>query len=134
MMSISEVISNLISDPINGPFEGEDYCIDNNTIEVSNNNARLAANIMRQVNASELFDDKLVKLGLRGDSILLGFDTMSELEAVYSTNVGPGNTLLAEVKQDEDGKFCVYVDKVRAVRMYSKISKAKAYIKTLKES
>lgn len=131
-MNVTEIINNLIADPIEGPFEGEDYWIEEDgTIQVNNNDARLAANILRTVNNSGLLETKLVKLGQRGDSILLGFDTLNDAEANYTTNIGYNNETLAEVKKDNAGKFCVYLDKKRATRMFSKMAGAKAYLKTL---
>lgn len=131
-MTVAEAISNLVGDPINGPYEGEDYWIDDNgSIQVNNNDVRLAATIMRKINASNLFETKLVKTGQRGDSILLGFDTLLDAEANYTTRIGFNNETLAEVKKDTAGKFCLYLNNKRATRMFAKMAGAKAYLKTL---
>ena len=130
--TISEQLSNIIGDPINGPYEGEDYWIDaDGTVQVAENNVKLAAMIMRQANSSGYFDTKLVKVGNKGDSILLGFDTMADIEPVYTANIGFKRDTLAEVKRDLAGKFCVYLNKKRASRMFSKLSAVKAYLKKL---
>lgn len=123
----------LISCPIDGPFEGEDYLIDNenNTIQVTHNNIKLAATIMRKVNTSDLFEIKLVKVGQAGDSILLGADTLTEDKAVYTANIGFQRDTLAEVKKDKAGKLCLYLNKKRSPRMFNKMSSLKEFLKTL---
>jgi hypothetical protein len=132
MTQVAELLNEIISDPINGPYEGEDYWIDEDgTIQVAENNVRLAAMIMRQVNNSEIFNTKLVKVGLKGDSILLGFDTIADVEPIYTAKIGYKRDTLAEVKKDLTGKFCVYLNKKRAARMFSKLSSVKAYLKKL---
>jgi hypothetical protein len=120
----------LINDPIDGPHEGEDFSIDDEgNIQVSDNNVRLAANIMRKANTSGEFAVKLVKLGHKGDSILLGFDTLVEATAIFSAKIGYRGSVLAEVKKDETGKCCVYFNNKRLTRMFSKITTAKKFIK-----
>lgn len=132
MTQVAELLNEIIGDPINGPYEGEDYWIDTDgTIQVAENNVKLAATIMRRANSSGYFDTKLVKVGNKGDSILLGFDTMADIEPVYTANIGFKRDTLAEVKKDLAGKFCVYLNKKRASRMFSKLSAVKAYLKKL---
>lgn len=130
--AISEQLNNIIGDPINGPYEGEDYWIDaDGTVQVAENNVRLAAMIMRKTNNSGAFDTKLVKLGSKGDSILLGFDTMADIAPVYTAKIGFKRDTFAEVKKDLAGKFCVYLNQKRAARMFNKLSSAKVYLKKL---
>lgn len=125
-------LNELIEDPINGPFEGEDYWIDpDGTVQVTNNNVALAGRIMRKVNASGLFETRLVKTGQRGDNILLGFDTLVDQEPVYKAKIGFKRDTLAEVKKDHQGKFAVYLNKQRTARMFKKLVSAKQYLKQL---
>lgn len=133
MTQLFEHLSELISCPIEGPFEGEDYWVDNttNTIQIAHNDIKLAATIMRKVNASDLFDIKLVKVGQAGDSILLGTDTLTEDKAIYTANIGFQRDTLAEVKKDKTGKLCLYLNKKRSPRMFNKMSSLKEFLKTL---
>ena len=88
-MTLNSQLLDIISDPITGPFEGEDYWIDDSgVIQVAENNVRLAAIIMRKANLSGKFDKKLVKIGAQGDSILLGFDSLTDTAPVYSAKIG----------------------------------------------
>jgi len=131
-MTHTELLNEIIGDPIVGPFEGEDYWIDaDGTIQVSDNNVILAATIMRKTNNSGQFDVKLVKIGHRGDSIILGFDTLLDAEPVYTTNIGYNKNTLAEVKATEDSSFCVYLNKKRSTRVFKKLHSAKTFLKKL---
>jgi hypothetical protein len=56
---------------------------------------------------------------------------MADIEPVYTANIGFKRDTLAEVKRDTAGKFCVYLNKKRASRMFSKLSAVKAYLKKL---
>jgi hypothetical protein len=132
MTHVADVLNEIIGDPIQGPYEGEDYWIDEDgTIQIAENNVVLAATIMRKANNSGQFAVKLVKIGHRGDSIILGFDTLLDAEPVYVTNIGYMRDTLAEVKKDTAGKFCLYINKKRATRMFTKLSTAKTYLKKL---
>jgi hypothetical protein len=131
-MTLNSQLLDIISDPITGPFEGEDYWIDDSgVIQVAENNVRLAAIIMRKANLSGKFDKKLVKIGAQGDSILLGFDTLTDTAPVYSAKIGYKGDMLAEVRADESGKFCLYVNGKRGTKMYAKLSAVKSAIKKL---
>lgn len=122
----------IISDPILGPFEGEDFCIDEQGyIQVYDHNPKIAAMIMRKANTSGLFPVNLVKVAHKGDAIILGFDTLAESESVYVSQIGYQKSVLAEVKSDASGKFCVYLDGKRSARMFGKLSSAKTFIKRL---
>lgn len=122
----------LISDPFNGPFEGEDYCIDDSgVIQISDNNVKTAALIMRKANQSGLFKENLVKIGHTGDNILLGFDTLIDAESVFKVNIGYKRDTVAEIKQDQSGKFCIYLDKKRSAKLFDKLANAKTFIKRL---
>ena len=60
MSKFSEKLTKIITDPIIGPFEGEDFWIDDNgTIQVAENNVKMAATIMRKTNASGKFKQRL---------------------------------------------------------------------------
>ena len=132
MQKLAEKLNDIIADPFNGPFEGEDYWIDaSGVIQVAENNVRLAAIIMRKANLSGEFDKKLVKIGAQGDSILLGFDTLTDTAPVYSAKIGYKGDMLAEVRADESGKFCLYVNGKRGTKMYAKLSVVKSAIKKL---
>ena len=132
MTQVAELLNEIIGDPINGPYEGEDYWIDEDgTIQVAENNAILAGTILRKTNNSGQFDTKLVKIGQRGDSIILGFDTLLDADPVYKTKIGYMHDTLAEVKKDTAGKFCLYLNKKRATRMFTKLAAAKAFLKKL---
>ena len=132
MQKLAEKLNKLIADPFNGPFEGEDYWIDDTgVIQVAENNVRLAAIIMRKANLSGKFDKKLVKIGAQGDSILLGFDSLTDALPVYSAKIGFKGDMFAEVKKDESGKFCLYINGKRGNKMFAKLSAVKSAIKKL---
>jgi hypothetical protein len=132
MSNFSEKLTKIISDPFEGPFEGEDFWIDDNgIIQVAENNVRVAAMIMRKANLSGKFDQRLVKIGSQGDSILLGFDNLSEVVPVYTAKIGFKGDMLAEVKQDQSGKFCLYINGKRSSKMFSKLSGVKSAVKKL---
>lgn len=132
MQKLADKLNNIIADPFNGPFEGEDYWIDDNgVIQVAENNVRLAAIIMRKTNLSGEFDKKLVKIGAQGDSILLGFDSLTDALPVYSAKIGFKGDMFAEVKKDESGKFCLYINGKRGNKMFAKLSAVKSAIKKL---
>lgn len=132
MPKLSQQLTDIITDPFNGPFEGEDFWIDDSgTIQVAENNVRLAAIILRKTNLSGVFDKKLVKIGAQGDSILLGFDTLSAQPPVYTANIGYKGDMLAEIKQDQSGKFCLYINGKRGTKMFAKLSSAKSALKKL---
>lgn len=121
-----------ISDPILGPFEGEDFCVDEQGyIQVYNNDPKVAAMIMRKANTSGLFAQNLVKIAHKGDSIILGFDNVSSTEPVFANQIGYQKSVLAEVKVGIDGKFCIYLDKKRSSRIFNKLMSAKTFIKRL---
>jgi len=86
---------------------------------------------MRKANLSGEFDKKLVKIGAQGDSILLGFDSLTDALPVYSAKIGYKGDMLAEVRADESGKFCLYVNGKRGTKMYAKLSVVKSAIKKL---
>ena len=131
-MSSNSQLLDLISDPFIGPFEGEDFIIDEQgIIQVFNNNVLTAGKILRKTNTSGTFDVNLVKVGQRGDNILLGFDTLSNADPVFKLHIGYQKGVLAEVKADNAGKFCVYLDKKRSARMFNKLASAKTFIKRL---
>jgi len=98
---------------------------------VAENNVRLAAIIMRKANLSGEFDKKLVKIGAQGDSILLGFDSLTDALPIYSAKIGFKGDMFAEVKKDESGKFCLYINGKRGNKMFAKLSAVKSAIKKL---
>lgn len=132
MQKLAEKLNKLIADPYMGPFEGEDYWIDDSgVIQVAENNVRLAAIIMRKANLSGKFDKKLVKIGSQGDSILLGFDSLTDTAPIYTVKIGFKGDMLAEVRADASGKFCLYVNGKRGNKMFAKLSLVKSAIKKL---
>lgn len=132
MQKLAEQLNQIIADPFDGPFEGEDYWIDDNgVIQVAENNVRLAAIIMRKANLSGEFDKKLVKIGAQGDSILLGFDTLTDTDPVHVAKIGFKGDMLAEVREDETGKFCLYLNGKRGTKMFAKLSAVKSALRKL---
>lgn len=130
VMAQIEQLVDYVSDPYNGPEEGIDFWVDEHGF-IQVQDPRTAALIMRKANFSQLFDDKLVKVGQRGDSIILGFDTLLSAEPVYTARIGYKGDTLVEVKQDQQGMFCLYVNKKRATRMFKKLTSTKTFIKRL---
>jgi hypothetical protein len=126
-------ISNLIADPINGPYEGEDFIFDteSNTIHVTNANHLLAAKILREANFTLKFETKLVKYGVKGDTIILGLDNLQDSPAKYKLQI---EDMLYEVKETEEHKFCIYVNKVRKPFQFKRLASAKRQIKVLSQA
>lgn len=132
MHDTTAILNEIIGDSVDGPYEGEDYWIEEDcTIQVAENNVVLAATILRKTNNSGLFESRLVKLGQKGDSILLGFDTLEDVPSVYTANIGYKRDTVAEVKKDKAGKFCIYINNKRSTRMFGKLPAAKAYLNKL---
>ena len=131
-MTQNSQLLEIISDPFLGPFEGEDFCVDEQGfIQVYDSNPKMAALIMRKANTSGLFPVNLVKVAQKGDSIILGFDTLIATSPVFKSQIGYQKGVLAEVKVDANGKFCVYLDNKRSARLYAKLASAKTFIKRL---
>ena len=129
-MANLEQLLEVISDPYNGREEGVDFWVDEDGyIQVPS--IRTAALLMREANTSGVFTQNLVKVGQKGDAILLGFDTLLDADAVYKTKIGLKQDILAEVKRDENEKFCVYLNKKRSARMFNKLTSAKRFVKSL---
>lgn len=129
---IAEQLNEIIANPFEGPYEGEDYWIDpDGSVQVAGNNILLAATILRKVNASGVFSTRLVKIGNKGDSIILGFDDLLDVPALYTTYIGYKGDTLAEVKKDSQGKHCVYLNKKRNSRLFKKLASAKTWLKRL---
>ena len=118
----------VITDPYEGREEGVDFWVDENGY-IQTQDVRTAALIMRTANTSGEFEQNLVKVGQKGDSVLLGFDTLLDAEPVYKTKIGLGKDISVEVKRDELGKFCVYMNGKRLARMFNKLASAKRFIK-----
>ena len=131
-MTQNSQLLDIISDPILGPFEGEDFCVDEQGyIQVYDSDPKTAALIMRKANTSGLFPVNLVKVAHKGDSIILGFDNIAGTEPVFANQIGYQKAVLAEVKVGEDGKFCIYLDKRRSARTFTKLASAKTFVKRL---
>lgn len=131
-MTENSQLLDIISDPILGPFEGEDFCVDEQGyIQVYNNDPKIAAMIMRKANISGMFEKNLVKIAHKGDAIILGFDTASGQEPIFADQIGYQKAVLAEVKVGADGKFCIYLDKKRSARTFNKLTSAKTFVKRL---
>jgi len=129
MSMISDVVD-LVNDPYNGPEEGVDFWVDEQgLIQVSD--TRTAGLIMRTVNTSGNFTSQLVKIGQKGDSVLLGFDELLNIEPVYVARIGYKRDTQIEVKSDTEDKFFIYVNKKRLARTFKKLAQAKRYIKQL---
>ena len=119
----------VITDPYAGREEGVDFWVDENGY-IQTQDVRTAALIMRTANNSGEFEQNLVKVGQKGDSVLLGFDTLLDADPVYKTKIGLGKDISVEVKRDELGKFCVYMNGKRLARMFNKLASAKRFIKS----
>lgn len=129
-MANLEQLLEVITDPYDGREEGVDFWVDEEGL-IQVQDVRTAALIMRKANISAMFSDKLVKVGQKGDNILLGFDTLLNATPVYVAHIGYKRDTLAEVKKDEEGKFCLYLNKKRATRMFKKLTSAKTFLKKL---
>lgn len=129
MANLEQLLA-VISDPYDGREEGVDFWLDEDGY-IQTQNVRTAALIMRTANTSGEFAQNLVRVAQKGDSILLGFDTISETEPVFISQIGYQKTVLAEIKADTDGKFYVYLDSKRSVRMFTKLASAKTFVKRL---
>ena len=89
MVNLSETLNDMIADPFDGPFEGEDFWVtEDGIIQVNNNDVGLAGKIMRKINQSGNFDKPLIKLGTSGDSIQLSFDTLGDTTPIFSAKIG----------------------------------------------
>lgn len=126
---MQEQLIDIISDPIDGPYYGEDYSLDDQG-HIQVNGARISALIIRKVNAAKVFALPLVRLGTSGDMTILGFDTLNNVEPIYLDEIGPDRTPVA-VKQDVNGKFCLYMAEKRSSRMFNKLAQVKKYLKQL---
>ena len=120
----------VITDPYEGREEGVDFWVDEQGY-IQTQDVRTAAMIMRTANSSGEFEQNLVKVGQKGDSVLLGFDTLLDVPPVFTTKIGAERDITAEVKRDNDDKFCVYLNRKRSARMFSKLTSAKRFIKSL---
>jgi hypothetical protein len=121
----------VISDPYNGPEEGVDFWIDEcGYVQVPYDTPLVAGKILKLANSSGLFDKKLVKLGVKGDSILLGFDELIDVPAVFTAKIGFKDDNLAEIKQDTK-KFYVYFNGKRSNRTFTTLGKARAFVRKL---
>lgn len=129
-MATLEQLLEVISDPYSGREEGVDFWVDEQGY-IQTQDVRTAALIMRTANTSGEFTENLVKVGQKGDSILLGFDTLLDAKAVFTLKIGIEKDILAEVKRDDNDKFCVYLNNKRSARMFSKLASAKRFINTL---
>lgn len=129
MANLEQLLA-VISDPYDNREEGVDFWIDEQGY-IQTQDVRTAALLMRKANTSGEFDQNLVKVGQKGDSIILGFDTVADTDPLYSDQIGYQKTVLAEVKAGEDGKFCIYLDKKRSARNFAKLASAKTFIKRL---
>jgi len=129
MKNISEKIVKLIEDPFDGPFEGEDFSITNDGyIEVPSHLTKLAGTICRKINTSNKFDQTLVRFGVKGDVIILGFDDLENIEADYRASIGYKYDTLAEIKQDQQNRYHVYINKKRTSKVFNRLSTAKSYL------
>lgn len=125
----TQKIIELVDNPITGPFYGEDFCIDHQGY-IQVNDPKTAGLIIRTVNQSGVFSNKIVKIGTSGDAILLGFDTLQDAEPIFETTVGPEKTLV-QVKKTTEDKLCVYLGGRRSAKLYNTLSTIKKYIKKL---
>jgi hypothetical protein len=128
-METLEQLLEVISDPYNGREEGVDFWVDEEGY-IQAQDVRTAALLMREANTSGQFEQALVKVGQKGDSILLGFDNLINTPPVYTAKIGYLAAVVAEVRTDGK-KFSVYLDGKRSARMFNKLASTKTYIKRL---
>ena len=124
---------NLINSEIlfSDTLQDTDFSLESDgTILVFDNKIGTAATIARVINTSKAFDKQLVRLGKRGDSIVLGFDELVDAEAVYEDWIGPDCEVEATVKQAKDCYY-VYMDDRRTSVKHKSIAAAKRYITQL---
>ena len=129
-MAQLEKLLEVITDPYEGREEGVDFWVDEQGY-IQTQDVRTAALIMRTANSSGEFAQNLVKVGQKGDSVLLGFDTLLDAAPVFKTKIGLKQDILVEVKRDENDKFCVYLNHKRSARMFNKLTSAKRFVKSL---
>jgi hypothetical protein len=119
----------VISDPYNGLEEGVDFWVDESGyIQVST--TLIAGKILSRVNASGQFEKKLVKLAVKGDSIILGFDTLLDVEPAYVTKIGYKSSTEVAIKSDGK-KFYVYLNSKRSNRAFTTLGKARSFVRKL---
>lgn len=128
-MSLQDFVRNNVQDTITGPYEGIDFWFEGDEIYVNDNNIKLAAKILREVNFSSKFTSRLVKHKTSGDTIKLGFDLLLDMPAVYSKKVGPKKQTIVELKRNEIGRYAMYVNKERISSSFKTLKAAKNYIK-----
>jgi hypothetical protein len=129
IQKINEILNNEIL--INDNLSDIDYAVEEDgTIQVFDRKVGTAAQIARVLNTSKAFDKQVVRLGWKGDSIILGFDELVDAEAVYEDYIGPDCEVTAEVKQAKDGYY-VYMDNRRTNVKHKSIAAAKRYITQL---
>ena len=132
MTTLKEKLVNLLDSPYEGPYEGEDFIVnDDGYIQVFDNNIRLCGLIVHKVNKSSISDKTMVKLYTAGDAITLGFDETRAVESIFSKNIGFHGDVQAEIKVDTEGKFIVYINNKRKVKMYTTLAQAKVAINKL---
>jgi len=132
MQAIIEKLTEIIEDPIDGPYDGEDFWIEaDGIIYVSENNIGVASKIIRKVNSSQQFSEKLVRLGKSGDAISIGFDNLADDSPVLTQMIGIDKSICADVRMDNARKFYVYLDGRRLIKAFSKLSQVKQYITRL---
>lgn len=128
-----QTIRNLLNSEIlfNDNLNDSDFAVEEDgTIQVFDRKVGTAAQIARVLNTSKAFDKQVVRLGFRGDSIVLGFDELVDAQAVYEDYIGPDCEVTAEVKQAKDGYY-VYMDNRRTTIKHKSIAAAKRYITQL---
>lgn len=108
------------------------FHVDDDQVLVHDNNIRAAGMITNKLNNSKLFDTQLVKLGKRGDTIILGFDSMADAESIHADVIGPEFTAV-EVKRDSDKRCLLYVDHHRYARTFASLAAARRYIDQLEQ-
>lgn len=128
MTQITDILSKTFC-PIDGPFEGEDYHVDEEGYIVVDD-PLTAGRICRIVN-KKIIDKKLIKLGTKGGAVILGFDELRDVNPVYSDSVGDDRDIKVNVKQGLNGIHFVYVDGRRMPKSYKTLGLAKAYVKKL---
>lgn len=128
MTDINKILD--ILDPYEDPEEGVDFYIEDNAVFVPNRNAKIAGKIKKIVDQSKIFNYKLVKIGMVGDDIKMGFDTVADTPSLHIALIGEKSSYKAEVKSD-GVDFYVYLNSQRQNKKLKTFSQAKRYIKIL---
>jgi len=128
---VLDIIKTELTDPFDGPYEGEDFWCEDEFIYVGNKNFILSAKIMREINNRPEFDKRLVKFRTAGDVVVLGFDSLADAASIFTVKIGPHKEKTIELKETEDSRIAIYINKERSSVTFKTLKASKKYIKKL---